>query len=177
MAFLSRFDSEEFARGYRVKLDATKASAANLTTTPDGSVTGGVFTRNSGSATRVELVNDDNQDFDEVASFGLGGEWNISDNWSMTFDLSHSSASSDFRNGLLWSLVAEDATADVPVFDENVQIVYQNNGLNLPDVGFSQADAFSDINRVMVSVNTVSIPIKMKMKSMRSVLDFKYRVR
>lgn len=149
--FLSRFDSEEFARGYRVKLDATKSSTANLVTTAAGDVTGGVFTRNSGSATRVELVNDDNQDFDEVASFGLGGEWNINDNWTMTFDLSHSSASSDFRNGLLWSLVAEDANAAVPVFDENVQIVYQNNGLNLPDVGFSQFDAFSDINRVMVS--------------------------
>jgi len=173
--FLSRFDSEEFARGYRVKLDATKASAANLTTTPDGSVTGGVFTRNSGSATRVELVNDDNQDFDEVASFGLGGEWNISDNWSMTFDLSHSSASSDFRNGLLWSLVAEDATADVPVFDENVQIVYQNNGLNLPDVGFSQFDAFSDINRVMVSKYGI-YPYQNEDEVDAFRIDFKYEL-
>ena len=173
--FLSRFDSKEFARGYRVKLDATKASTANLTATPDGSVTGGVFTRNSGSATRVELVNDDNQDFDEVASFGIGGEWNISDNWSMTFDLSHSSASSDFRNGLLWSLVAEDATADVPVFDENVQIVYQNNGLNLPDIGFNQFDAFSDINRVMVSKYGI-YPYQNEDEVDAFRIDFKYEL-
>ena len=143
--FLSRFDSKEFARGYRVKLESTQSSYANLVTTPDNYVTGGTFYRNENSATRVEIVNDDNQDFDEVASFGIKGDWNISDNWSMSFDASYSSAESDFRNGLLWSLVAEDATVANPVFDENVSIVYQNNGLNLPNVGFSQAEAFSDI--------------------------------
>jgi TonB-dependent receptor len=65
--------------------------------------------------------------------------------------VSYSSADSDFRNGLLWSLVAEDANADTPVFDRNVSISYLLNGLDLPDVGFNQADAFTDINRVMVS--------------------------
>lgn len=173
--FLSRFDSKQFARGYRVKLESTQSSYANLVTTPDNYVTGGTFYRNDNSATRVEIVNDDNQDFDEVASFGIKGDWNISDNWSMSFDASYSSAESDFRNGLLWSLVAEDATVDNPVFDENVSIVYQNNGLNLPNVGFSQADAFSDINRVMVSKYGI-YPYQNEDEIEAFRLDFKYQM-
>ena len=173
--FLSRFDSKEFARGYRVKLESTQSSYANLVTTPDNYVTGGTFYRNETSATRVEIVNDDNQDFDEVASFGIKGDWNISDNWSMSFDASYSSAESDFRNGLLWSLVAEDATVANPVFDENVSIVYQNNGLNLPNVGFSQAEAFSDINRVMVSKYGI-YPYQNEDEIEAFRLDFKYQM-
>lgn len=173
--FLSRFDSKEFARGYRVKLESTQSSYANLVTTPDNYVTGGTFYRNENSATRVEIVNDDNQDFDEVASFGIKGDWNISDNWSMSFDASYSSAESDFRNGLLWSLVAEDATVANPVFDENVSIVYQNNGLNLPNVGFSQAEAFSDINRVKVSKYGI-YPYQNEDEIEAFRLDFKYQM-
>jgi len=173
--FLSRFDSKQFARGYRVKLESTQSSYANLVTTPDNYVTGGTFYRNENSATRVEIVNDDNQDFDEVASFGIKGDWNISDNWSMSFDASYSSAESDFRNGLLWSLVAEDATVANPVFDENVSIVYQNNGLNLPNVGFSQAEAFSDINRVMVSKYGI-YPYQNEDEIEAFRLDFKYQM-
>jgi TonB-dependent receptor len=173
--FLSRFDSKEFARGYRVKLESTQSSYANLVTTPDNYVTGGTFYRNENSATRVEIVNDDNQDFDEVASFGIKGDWNISDNWSMSFDASYSSAESDFRNGLLWSLVAEDATVANPVFDENVSIVYQNNGLNLPNVGFSQAEAYSDINRVMVSKYGI-YPYQNEDEIEAFRLDFKYQM-
>ncbi|MBE1287199.1 MAG: TonB-dependent receptor [Alteromonadaceae bacterium] len=171
--FLSRFDSEQFARGFRVKLEPNQASLANLTINPDGFVTGGTFTRNSSSATRVELVNDDNQDFDEVKSYGINAQWDISDDWSVSFDASYSSASSDFRNGLLWSNVAIDANADTAVFDENVQISYQNNGLDLPDIGFSQFDAFSDINRVMASKYGI-YPYQNEDAIEAFRLDFKY---
>ena len=173
--FLSRFDSEQFARGFRVKLAANQASLANLTVNPNGFVTGGTFTRNSSSATRVELVNDDNQDFDEVKSYGVNAQWDITDDWSVSFDASYSSASSDFRNGLLWSNVAVDANADTAVFDENVQIVYQNNGLDLPDIGFSQFDAFSDINRVMASKYGI-YPYQNEDAIEAFRLDFKYLV-
>lgn len=149
-AFLSKFDSEEFARGYRVKLEADTASLNNPII-QDGSVIGGTISRTRTNATRVELVNDDNQDFDEVASYGLNASWQATDNLSLTFDVSLSSAKSNFRNGLLWALVAEDATVADPTFDTNVQISYLLNGLDLPDVGFNQAAAFSDVDRVMVS--------------------------
>jgi len=149
-AFISKFDSKAFARGFRVKLGGASTATAN--TLLDGNaVVGGTFNRTSQSFTRVEIVNDDNQDFDEVKSFGLNAEWDITDNLNMNLDLSHSGSNSDFRNGLLWSLVAKDANAAKPVFDDNVSIAYKLNGLNLPDIGFNQAGAFSDINKVMLS--------------------------
>ena len=149
-AFLSKFDSKEFARGFRVKLGGASAAVANPTIV-NGDVIGGTFSRTGSSFTRVELVNDDNQDFDEVASFGINADWQATDNLAMSFDVSKSSATSNFRNGLLWALVGEDANADVPQFDTNIQINYQLNGLDLPDLAFNQEDAFSDINRVMVT--------------------------
>jgi iron complex outermembrane receptor protein len=148
--FYSKFDSEEFARGYRVKLDGGQSSIGNATIY-DNSVIGGTFNRTSNSSTRVEVVNDDNSDSDEVKSFGINADWQINDNLDMVLDLSYSSATSDFRNGLLWSLVSDDANAAVPTFDNNVSINYLLNGLDLPDVSLNQADALTDINRVMVT--------------------------
>jgi TonB-dependent receptor len=149
-AFISKFDKKSFARGFRVKFGGSAAAVANPVL--DGNaVVGGTFNRTSTSYTRVETVNDDNQDFDQVKSFGVNLDLKLTEKLNANFDVSYSSADSDFRNGLLWSLVAEDANADTPVFDRNVSISYLLNGLDLPDVGFNQADAFTDINRVMVS--------------------------
>ena len=147
-AFVSKFDSEAFARGFRAKLGGASTSVANPVLNGN-SVIGGTFNRTSKSFTRVEIVNDDNQDFDEVQSFGVNADWDVTENFKLNLDLSHSAAQSDFRNGLLWSLVAKDANAATPVFDDNVSMSYKLNGLNLPDLGFNQAAAFSDINRVM----------------------------
>lgn len=149
-AFLSRFDSESFARGFRVKLGGPSAVFANPVV--DGNaVIGAAVNRTSKSFTRVEIVNDDNQDFDEVDSYGINALWTVTDKLTVSADVSLSSAKSDFRNGLLWSLVAEDANAETPMLDTNVSINYLLNGLNLPDVGFNQAEYFTDINKVMVS--------------------------
>ena len=148
--FLSKFDSEEFARGFRVKLGGSQVSVTNPVVS-DNHVIGGTFNRTSGSFTRVELVNDDNQDTDQVFSAGINAAWQATEALSMSFDVSLSKAESDFRNGLLWSLVGEDANATNPQFDENISISYLLNGLDLPDVAFNQQDAFSDIERVMVS--------------------------
>lgn len=149
-AFISKFDSEAFARGFRVKLEAPNVTIANPTLAGN-SLIGGTFNRDPGANTRVELVNDDNQDFDEVRSLGLNGKWDITDKWTMSFDIAHSSAKSDFRNGLLWSLVSEDANAPLPVLDENVSISFLLNGLDLPDLGFNQEGDFIDLDKVLVS--------------------------
>ncbi|MCH8536414.1 MAG: TonB-dependent receptor [Alkalimonas sp.] len=149
-AFISRFDKEAFARGFRVKLGGASTAVGNPVLN-NSSVIGGTFNRTSQSFTRVEIVNDDNRDYNEVDSFGIKADWDVTERLNLTLDVSRSTASSDFRNGLLWSLVAEDANADVPVLDSNVSISYLLNGLDLPDMGFNQAAAFSDINRVMVS--------------------------
>jgi iron complex outermembrane recepter protein len=149
-AFLSQFDKEAFARGFRVKFGGPSAALGNPVLN-GRSVIGGTFNRTSGSFTRVEIVNDDNRDYDEVKSFGINADWDVTETVNLAFDVSHSAAKSDFRNGLLWALVAEDATAAIPVLDTNVSISYLLNGLNLPSVGFNQAAAFSDIDKVMVS--------------------------
>ncbi|MDP2714861.1 TonB-dependent receptor [Rheinheimera sp.] len=149
-AFLSKFDKEAFARGLRVKFGGPTAALGNAELN-GSSVIGGTFNRTTTSFTRVEIVNDDNRDYDEVRSFGINADWDVSDSVNLSFDVSHSGAKSNFRNGLLWALVAEDATAETPVLDTNVSISYQLNNLNLPGVGFNQAAAFSDIDKVMVS--------------------------
>ncbi len=147
-AFLSDFDTDAFARGFRVKFDGGSANIVNPTIL-NNVVTGGTFNRSLNSNTRVELVNDDNTDKDRLRSFGLNGSWVLTDQTSFRADISHSQTKSDFRNALLWSLVAEDATAANPVFDENVSIAYQLNGGDLPDLGFNQN--FTDLSQVMVS--------------------------
>lgn len=173
-AFLSRFDKESFARGLRVKLGGPTAAYANAQL--DGNaVIGAAVNRTSQSYTRVEIVNDDNQDFDEVDSFGVNADWQVTDRFSVNADVSLSRAKSNFRNGLLWSLVAEDANAETPVFDNNVAINYQLNGLNLPDVGFNQAAAFSDIDRVMVSKYGI-YPDQTEDEVTAFKLDFKYEL-
>ncbi|WP_051030602.1 TonB-dependent receptor [Alishewanella aestuarii] len=148
--FISQFDREAFARGFRVKFEGATANISNPIYN-GSSLIGGNISRTRNGFTRVEVVNDDNRDADEVHSYGIKADWDINDGVNLVFDLSHSRASSDFRNGLLWSLVAQDATVANPVLDPNVSINYQLNGLNLPAIGLSQADAFSDINRLMVS--------------------------
>ncbi|MBB1330674.1 TonB-dependent receptor [Pseudoalteromonas sp. SR43-7] len=173
-AFLSRFDKESFARGLRVKLGGPTAAYANAQL--DGNaVIGAAVNRTSHSYTRVEIVNDDNQDFDEVDSFGINADWQVTDRLSVNADVSLSRAKSNFRNGLLWSLVAEDANAETPVFDNNVAVNYQLNGLNLPDVGFNQAAAFSDIDRVMVSKYGI-YPDQTEDEVTAFRLDFKYEL-
>ncbi|WP_462178228.1 TonB-dependent receptor [Pseudoalteromonas gelatinilytica] len=173
-AFLSRFDSESFARGFRVKFGGPSAVYANPVI--DGNaVIGGAINRTSNSFTRVEIVNDDNQDFDEVDSYGINADWQITERLNVNADVSLSRAKSNFRNGLLWALVAEDATVENPVFDTNVSLNYQLNGLNLPDVGFNQADAFSDIDRVMVSKYGI-YPYENEDEVKAFRLDFKYEL-
>lgn len=149
-AFLSKFDKEAFARGFRVKFEGANVAIGNPVFNGN-SLVGGTFNRTSTGNTRIEIVNDDNRDYDEVRSFGINADWDISESVNVAFDVSHSSAKSNFRNGLLWALVAEDATVAAPQLDTNVSISYLLNGLNLPSIGFNQAAAFSDIDKVMVS--------------------------
>lgn len=172
--FKSRFNSEEFARGFRVKLDPTTAVTEQLIQDQGKYVVGGVFKRRStGNNTRVESTNDNNNKINNITSYGINADWQISDNLNLNIDLSHSQASSDFRNGLLWALAAEDANADKPVVDSNVEIFYQLNGLELPDVGFNQADDFTDINKMMVSKYGI-YPYVYKDKLDAAKFDFTY---
>ena len=149
-AFISKFDTEAFARGFRAKFESGTAIIDNPVIV-DNIMVGGTVKRRSDGMTRVEMVNDDNTDYDEVRSYGFNTQYDVTDNWTVAVDVAHSSSSSNFRNGLLWSLASTDATAARPVVDPNVSITYQLNGLNLPGIGISNAASFTDINKMMVS--------------------------
>ncbi len=149
-AFISKFDTEAFARGFRAKFESGSAIIDNPIM-QDNLMIGGTIKRKSDGLTRVEMVNDDNTDFDEVRSYGFNTEYDVTDNWLVSVDVAHSSSSSNFRNGLLWSLASTDATAARPVVDPNVSITYKLNGLNLPGIGISNAASFTDINKMLVS--------------------------
>lgn len=149
-AFISKFDTEAFARGFRAKFESGSAIIDNPVIV-DNIMVGGTVKRRSDGMTRVEMVNDDNTDYDEVRSYGFNTQYDMTDNWLVSVDVSHSSSSSNFRNGLLWSLASTDAAAAKPIVDPNVSITYQLNGLNLPGIGISNAASFTDINKMMVS--------------------------
>ena len=169
-AFISKFDSEQFARGLRVKFGGPTANIYN----PDifeNNVIGATVVRTGQSWTRVEIANDDDSEIDEIENYGINATWDLTERFSLSADLSYSGASSDFQNRLLWSLVAEDATIANPVFDTGVSITYQLNGLNLPDAGFNQS--FNDINLVMPSkYGTYPYEYKDNLKAFK--LDGKY---
>lgn len=147
-AFSSKFDSEQWARGLRVKFGG---SAANyyFPRITDNTMVGGVVARTTDSFTRVEIANDDDTEIDEVNSYGAKAEWQLTSAFNFKADLSHSKGTSDFQNRLLWSGLAEDASLANPVFDENVVINYQYSGLDIPSVGFNQD--FTDLNSVMAA--------------------------
>ena len=151
-AFYSKFHTEAFARGFRVKFGGDQLSVVNPVVADNAMIGGNIFRNSrSDSYTRVEVTNDNNTETDEITSVGLNLDLQMTDDLTATLDVAYSKAESNFRNGLLWSLVAKDANAETPVFDQDVSISYQLNGLNLPNVGFNQAAAFSDVNRLMVS--------------------------
>lgn len=149
-AFISKFDTEAFARGFRAKFESGSA-IINNPVIQDNIMIGGTVKRVSDGSTRVEMVNDDNTDFDEVRSYGFNTEYLLTDNLTVSVDIAHSSSTSNFRNGLLWSLASTDANAVKPVVDPNVSITYLLNGMNLPSIGINQAASFTDINKMLVS--------------------------
>lgn len=149
-AFISKFDSEAFSRGYRVQFDGNTADIINPNII-NNNVTGGTINRSDNGSTRVELINDDNRDFDKIENYGIAAQWQATEDLQLSFDISLSKAQSDFRNGLLWALVSEGAAALNPQLDENISIAYQLNGLDLPDVNFNQAADFTDLDKILVS--------------------------
>ncbi len=146
--FVSKFDEQAFARGFRVKFDAGNA-ILNNPVVENNALIGADFNRSRlGGNTRVELVNDNNVKVDDTEAFGINAEWELTDQFTLVGDISRSTATSDFNNGLLWALVGRDGI-DGPEFDTNVAISYRLNGLDLPDVGFNQN--FTDLNNVKLT--------------------------
>ena len=145
--YYSKFDTEAFARGFRVK-SLEQGTIINPVLTDDGAMIGGTVNRFQNDSFLVQTTNDDNTDYDEVLSAGLNLTW-YKGPWTLSADLSTSEAESDFINGVAWGLLFEDASAASPVVEGDVSVAYQLNVLDLPDLGFNQD--YTDINKMMLA--------------------------
>ena len=101
--YYSRFDTEAFARGFRVKT-LQNGTIFNPVVTDDGAMIGGTVNRSGNDSFLVQTTNDDNTDYDEVLSAGLNLNW-YKGPWTLSADLSTSEAESDFVNGVAWGMI------------------------------------------------------------------------
>ena len=145
--YQSKFDTQAFARGFRVKT-LQNGTIINPVVTQDGAMIGGTVNRLGNDAFLVQTTNDDNTDYDDVLSAGLNLTW-YKGPWTLSADVSTSEAESNFINGVAWGLLFEDASAPSPVVEGNVSVAYQLNGLDLPDLGFNQD--YTDTNKLMLA--------------------------
>lgn len=160
----SEFESESFARGFRVKTlhDVNNNRAATVVNpiVRNNAVVGGRFYRDindefdapplagADNTWLVQTTNDDNTDNDKVFSSGLFAEW-VLGSWTLSADLSTSEAESEFINGVNWALAFEDSSATTPIIDDNIWVDYRLNGLTLPDVAFSRD--YTNLDSVMLA--------------------------
>jgi len=145
--YQSKFDTQAFARGFRVKT-LQNGTIINPVVTQDGAMIGGTVNRLGNDAFLVQTTNDDNTDYDDVLSAGLNLTW-YKGPWTLSADLSTSEAESNFINGVAWGLLFEDASAPSPVVESNASVAYQLNDLDLPDLGFNQD--YTDTNKLMLA--------------------------
>src|SRR5690606_23935631 len=97
--FYSTFDSEAFARGYRVKT-LVNADLFNLTIQPDGAVTGAdIYPREDNDYFAVQTTNDDESRYRDSLSGGINAEWR-NESWTIAFDASRSEADHVFTNAV-----------------------------------------------------------------------------
>lgn len=171
-AFHSTFDSNKWDRGFRVSgINNISVSGSTLLIDnpleANGSLVGGTIYRDPyGTALappyrggsrdlNIQTQADDNTTQSKSTAFGLNGEWDISDDFVMSVDLSHSEGDENYKDQVLRMAYFEDSSAETPLIDDNIIMSYQLNGLNNPYLQFNQD--FTDTNHMMVT-STESYP-------------------
>ncbi|MBL4840346.1 MAG: TonB-dependent receptor [Thalassospira sp.] len=162
----SKFDSTVWDRGIRVaNLNSLETAGSSiLIDNPlmvgDTLVGGTIYRDPNGTAIappyrgsttdlRVQTQADDNTTNNELFSFGLKGEWDISDDLMMTVDFAHSSGDETYKDQVLRMAYFVDSSAATPVIDDNIVLDYQLNGLNNPNISFNQD--FTSTDNMMVT--------------------------
>jgi phosphoribosylformimino-5-aminoimidazole carboxamide ribotide isomerase len=189
-AFGSKFDSEKWDRGLRVSgIDniATVGSTL-LIDNPlmnENAIVGGTIYRDpTGTALappfpgapsdlRVQTQADDNTTNSKSLAFGLNGEWNITDDFMMTVDLSHSEGDETYKDQVLRMAYFEDNSVATPIIDDNIILDYQLNGLNQPNIQFNQD--FTSTENMMVT-SSESYPHIESNTSDALRIDFAYQL-
>lgn len=165
-SFYSKFDSNKWDRGIRVAglNNIRDKNSSLLITNPlvsNGALIGGTFSRDpndsaiappgkgSERSLNVQTQADDNTTNSKLFSWGLNGEWDITDRMLLSVDISHSDANETYKDRVLRMAYFKDSSAETPVIDDNIVMTYQMNGLGIPTVSFNQD--FTDLNHMMVT--------------------------
>lgn len=190
--FYSTFDDEAFDRGFRVQglgniafpsrgpdMELTNAIVGN------GALLGGRWSRDPngtavnapgfGSAEnfRIEVQGDDNTTESEVLAVGFNLEYIITDELTMTLDISHAAAEETLRDSVLRMAPFLDSSAATPEINDDLVVEYQLNGLATPTINFNQD--FTDVNSLMV-VSAESYPFFEDNEANAVALDFQYEL-
>ncbi|WP_339898034.1 TonB-dependent receptor [uncultured Gilvimarinus sp.] len=145
--FYSTFDSEAFARGFRVKTLAN-GELTDLTIQPNGAITGATITPwPDNDYFGIQTTNDDESRYRESLSGGINAEWRDGP-WTVALDVSHSEADQTFTNAVTWTMPFEDVSAINPIPDQDLSVSYLLHGQDVPDISFSNAADYTNIGKM-----------------------------
>lgn len=96
-----------------------------------------------------QIQNDNSSAFSKTFATGLNLEWNVSDNLTATFDISHSSAEEESLDEVLRLVMFQDSSADFPLVQDTIRLDYQLNGLSVPNMQFDLD--FTNLNQLMAA--------------------------
>ncbi|MCG9714155.1 TonB-dependent receptor [Shewanella insulae] len=131
--FHSKFDSENFARGFRVK--SLKNGQISDAIVEDGSMVGGTVSTDGTDNFAVFVVNDNDSKYSELTSGAVNIEWTNGDNLTIAADISYSSADGEFVNGGTRAVIYDDMANNVRSAES---ITYKLNNLNPADISFAK---------------------------------------
>ena len=131
--FHSKFDSETFARGFRVK-SLANGNISNAVV-EDGTMTGGTVSTEGTDNFAVFVVNDNDSKYSELTSGAFNIEWNNGDALTLAADISYSKADGKFVNGGTRAVIYDDMDNQIRSAES---VTYQLNGLNPADVNFAK---------------------------------------
>lgn len=145
--FHSKFESEKYARGFRVKT-LSSGTMTNVTSANGTAATGATVSTDGTDNFAVFTVNDNDSRYTEVTSGGINVEWNNGDALTLSADISYSEADGNFVNGGTRAILYNDASAAAPVRAPET-IHYQLDGLNVGS--FSADQSYTDLNTIALT--------------------------
>ncbi|WP_240464876.1 TonB-dependent receptor [Paraferrimonas sp. SM1919] len=141
--FYSKFDSETFSRGFRVKhLKNGDIVDPIITQGSDSySMTGGTVNSIPGQNFSIFNINDNGSTFSKLTNAGLNIEWNDGDRWLVGFDIALSKADGEFVNGGTRAVIYDDFANQTRRAES---VSYRLNRLNPASV--SMTESYTNLN-------------------------------
>jgi len=130
--FHSKFTSENFARGFRVK--SLKNGTISDAVVENSSMTGGTVSTDGTDNFAVFVINDNDSKYSELTSGSFNVEWNNGGALTVAADVSYSKADGEFVNGGTRAVLYDDIGNEVRSAES---ITYQLNGLSPADISFA----------------------------------------